>query len=367
MKAVVFEQFGGPEVLRYADLPMPEPARGQVLVKMISAGVCKADWRVRTGRCQWLTCPFPVTLGYEMAGRVEALGPGVTGFAIGQPVHVLHMACYGTYTEYMAVTADDVVEMPEGIDFDAAAAAFNYFVAWGLLNQIVEAKEGQTLYIGGAAGGVGTAVIQLAQLQEHARRSQRQHRREVRLPTGTGGRRRLQLQDRETTSRRSSASPAAGAWTTSTTRWPARSSAASSTCWPPTGRSSSTTTWAAIPRTRRSSTSCRAAARCCYGIRYFSIHVHDTDPEGFKKVKRQVLGAHGRRRAQASHLQGPTALRGGRAHQMIESGEVLGKLVLHLRFGQHGVHDTLVVEGSTKHGRPRSPTPEEASPATGGV
>ena len=77
MKAVVFEQFGGPEVLKYVDLPTPVPAEGQVLVKLVSAGVCKADWRVRTGRCQWLTCPFPVTLGYEMAGRVEALGPSV--------------------------------------------------------------------------------------------------------------------------------------------------------------------------------------------------------------------------------------------------------------------------------------------------
>ncbi len=141
MKAVVFDRFGGPEVLRYADLPVPAPGEGQVLVKMASAGACKADWRVRTGRCQWLTCPFPVTLGYEGAGTVAALGHGVTGFAVGQPVHVLHMACYGTYTEYMAVTAADVVEMPEGLDFDAAACAFNYFVAWGLVHQIVEANR----------------------------------------------------------------------------------------------------------------------------------------------------------------------------------------------------------------------------------
>jgi NADPH:quinone reductase-like Zn-dependent oxidoreductase len=141
MKAVVFDRFGGPEVLRLADLEVPVPGPGQVLVQMRSAGVCKADWRVRTGRCQWLDVPFPVTLGYEGAGVVAALGPGVSGFSIGQPVHVLHMACYGTYAEYTAVTADDVVEMPEGLDFDIAATAFNYFVAWGLLSQIVQAEE----------------------------------------------------------------------------------------------------------------------------------------------------------------------------------------------------------------------------------
>ena len=83
MKAVVFEEFGGPEVLQYVDLPIPVPGPGQVLVKMRAAGVCKADWRVRTGRSQWLTCPFPVTIGYEMAGTIAGLGPGVTGFSVG--------------------------------------------------------------------------------------------------------------------------------------------------------------------------------------------------------------------------------------------------------------------------------------------
>ena len=78
MKAVVFEEFGGPEVLKCVDLPKPVPAPGQVLVKTVSAGVCKADWRVRTGNSQWLTSPFPVTVGYESAGVVEALGEGVT-------------------------------------------------------------------------------------------------------------------------------------------------------------------------------------------------------------------------------------------------------------------------------------------------
>ena len=59
---------------------------------MHAAGVCKADWRVRTGASQWLTCPFPVTIGYEMAGTHRGPGPGGAGFSVGQPVHVLHMA-----------------------------------------------------------------------------------------------------------------------------------------------------------------------------------------------------------------------------------------------------------------------------------
>ena len=115
MRAAVFDEFGGPEVLHVIELPIPKPGPGEVLVKMESAGVCRADWRVRTGRCQWLKAPFPVTLGYECSGRIAELGEGVTGLEVGQPVHVMSMACYGTYSEYLAITADDVTPMPEPI------------------------------------------------------------------------------------------------------------------------------------------------------------------------------------------------------------------------------------------------------------
>ena len=117
------------------------PAPGQVLVKTRVRRRVQGRLAGADRPSQWLTSPFPVTVGYEMAGVIEALGPGVTGFAVGQPVHVLHMAVYGTNADYMAVTADDVAPLPEGMDFDAAAAAFNYFVAWGLLNQIVQAHR----------------------------------------------------------------------------------------------------------------------------------------------------------------------------------------------------------------------------------
>jgi NADPH2:quinone reductase len=328
MKAVVFDQFGGPEVLRYADLPKPEPTAGQVLVKMMSAGVCKADWRVRTGRCQWLTAPYPVTIGYEMAGRVEALGPGVEGFAIGQPVHVLHMACHGTYTEYMAVTADDVVEMPEGIDFDAAASAFNYFVAWGLLNQIVEAKEGQSLYIGGAAGGVGTAVIQLAQLRSMHVVASASTDEKCAYLRGLGvkdvfnykGENDVEAVKRFTDGRGVDyvydqvAGPAF-----------ARQFDMLATY----GQIILYNYLGGYPEDREIIHILQSRCEDCYGIRYFSIHVHDTDPEGFKKVKRQVLGLMGSGDLRPPIYKVLPLSQAALAHQMLESGEVLGKLVLH--------------------------------------
>jgi NADPH2:quinone reductase len=328
MKAVVFEQFGGPEVLKYVDLPIPVPGEGQVLVKMVSAGVCKADWRVRTGRCQWLTCPFPVTLGYEMAGRIEALGPGVTGFSIGQPVHVLHMACYGTYTEYMAVTVDDVAPIPEGTDFDAAAAAYNYFVAWGLLNQIVEAKEGQTLYIGGAAGGVGTAVIQLAQLKKMNVIASASTEAKCDYLRSLGIEAVFNYKEEGDVAAVRRLSDDRGV------DYVYDQVAGPEFC----RQFDMLATYGQIilynflggyPEDKDIIHILQSRCEYCYGIRYFSIHVHDTDPAGFREVKEQVLGlmADGSLKPPIYEVLPLSEAR--RAHEMIEAGEVMGKRVLH--------------------------------------
>jgi NADPH2:quinone reductase len=329
VRAIVIEEFGGPEVLKCVDLPVPEPREGEVLVRMISAGVCKADWRVRTGRCQWLTAPFPVTLGYEGAGVVAGLGPGVTGFTIGQPVHVLHMACYGTYTEYMAVTASDVVEMPPGLDFDAAACAFNYFVAWGLLNQIVQAKEGQSLYIGGAAGGVGTAVIQLAQLQGVRIIASASTEKKCDYLRGLGLTHVFNHSERDDVQAVRGLSDGRGV------DYVYDQVAGPRFC----RQFDMLATYGQIilynflggyPEDKEIIHILQSRCEGCYGIRYFSIHVHDTDPGGFKDVKRGVLSlmANGSIAPPIDQILALSDAR--RAHEMIDRGEVLGKVVLRI-------------------------------------
>lgn len=327
MKAVVFERFGGPEVLEYVELPVPTPAEGQVLVKMMSAGVCKADWRVRTGRCQWLTCPFPVTLGYEGAGVVAGLGPGVTGFRLGQPVHVLHMACYGTYSEYMAVTADDVVEMPEGLDFDAAASAFNYFVAWGLLHQIVEVKEGQSLHIGGAAGGVGTAVIQLAQLQgmDIVASASTDEKCDYLRGLGVSSVFNYKKQDDVEAVRRFTGGRGVD-YVYDQVGGP--EFCRQFDMLAVYGQIILYNFLGGYPEDKEIIHILQSRCESCYGIRYFSIHVHDTDPEGFKTVKRQVLGLMAEGKLKPPIHKVLPLSEAGLAHRMIESGSVLGKLVL---------------------------------------
>lgn len=333
MKAVVFDRFGGPEVLRYAEVPRPDPAEGQVVVKMMSVGVCKADWRVRTGRCQWLTCPFPVTIGYEGAGVVAGLGPGVGGFTLGQPVHVLHMACYGTYSEYMAVAADDVVEMPDGLDFDAAASAFNYFVAWGLLHQIVDAGSGQSLYIGGAAGGVGTAVIQLAQLNGM----------EIVASAGTGPKcdylRELGVRhvfnykeedDVEAVGRLTAGRGVDYVYDQVAGPHFCRQFDMLATY----GQIILYNFLGGYPEDREIVHILQSRCEFCYGIRYFSIHVHDTDPEGFKTVKRRVLSLMADGSLKPPIYKVLPLLEAARAHEMIEVGEVTGKLILRPEHGK---------------------------------
>jgi NADPH:quinone reductase len=327
VKAVVMERFGGPEVLEYVDLPIPSPGPGQVLVRSRSVGVCKADWRVRTGRSQWLNSPFPVTLGYEMTGTIEALGPGVEGFAVGQPVHVLHMAVYGTYADYMAVTADDVAPMPVGIDFDAAAAAFNYFVAWGLLNEIVEGREGQTLYIGGAAGGVGTAVIQLALhkgmnvIASASTDAKCDHLRSLGVDRVFN----YTTEDDVAAVRRLTDGRGVD--------YVYDQVAGPSFC----RQFDMLATYGQIvlynylggyPEDKEIIHILQSRCEGCYGIRYFSIHVHDADPAGFRKVKEQVLALIASGTIAPPIYKVLPLSQAREAHEMIEAGEVLGKLVL---------------------------------------
>jgi NADPH2:quinone reductase len=328
LKAVVFEEFGGPEVLKYVDLPMPEPSEGQVLVKMAAAGVCKADWRVRTGRCQWLNAPYPVTIGYEGAGIIAALGPGITDFTVGQPVHVLHMACYGTYTEYMAVNADDVCELPDGLDFGAAASAFNYFVAWGLLNQIIEGKAGQSLYIGGAAGGVGTAVIQLAQHKgmKVIASASTDEKCDYLRKLGVDAVFNYTAEDDVQSVKRITGGQGVD--------YVYDQVAGPQFC----RQFDMLATYGQIilynylggyPEDKDIIHTLQTRCEWCWGIRYFSIHVHDNDPVGFKKVKREVFSLMANGSLKPPIYKVLPLSEAVRAHQMIESGEVLGKLILH--------------------------------------
>ncbi len=166
MKAIRISRTGGAEVLEHVDLPNPEPAAGEVLVRARAIGVNYFDLLIRTGRYRWMP-QLPFVPGNEMSGQVAAVGAGVRKLSAGQKVFV---AGYdlgnrgGLYAEYVAAPEDAVWPLPEGIDFDEAVALTNYQLAWLLLHRAARGVEPKTVVVLGAAGGVGTALIDVARL-----------------------------------------------------------------------------------------------------------------------------------------------------------------------------------------------------------
>jgi len=158
MKAIRVHSPGGPEALRYEDMPQPSPAAGQVLVKVEAAGVNYIDVYQRTGLYKVAT---PFTLGQEAAGVVRAVGPGVTDPKPGD--RVAYTSILGAYAEYAVVPADRVVVLPDGVTTrQAAAAMLQGMTAHYLASTTYALKAGDTCLVHAAAGGVGLLLCQIA-------------------------------------------------------------------------------------------------------------------------------------------------------------------------------------------------------------
>lgn len=162
MKAIQITQYGGPEVLNYVDLPTPRPGAGQVLVRLEAIGVGKPDVLVRTGVYKWKP-PLPTVLGGEGAGIIEAIGEGVEDLAPGDKV-LLSYAVLGCYADYAVAPVAKVLKLPPDFDPHQAVNIPNYVTGYALMHDAARGVDPHTLYINGAAGGLGVAVIQLANL-----------------------------------------------------------------------------------------------------------------------------------------------------------------------------------------------------------
>ena len=161
MKAVRVHAPGGPEALRYEDVPQPTPGAGQVLVKVEAAGVNFIDVYQRTGHYK---VELPFTLGQEAAGVVTAVGSGVTDVAVG--ARVAYAAVLGAYAEYATVPADRVVVLPDGVSSkQGAAAMLQGMTAHYLASTTYPLKPGDSCLVHAAAGGVGLLLCQIAKLR----------------------------------------------------------------------------------------------------------------------------------------------------------------------------------------------------------
>ena len=161
MKAVYVEQFGGIENLKNGDIPKPAPGPGQALVKIAASGVNYIDIYFRMGIYQ---APLPVVLGMEGAGTVEALGPDVTGLAVGD--RVAYAMARGSHAEYATVPAWQLVKIPQAVDFQTAAAAMlQGMTAHYLTHSTYPLKSGDSCLIHAAAGGTGLLLVQMAKMR----------------------------------------------------------------------------------------------------------------------------------------------------------------------------------------------------------
>jgi NADPH2:quinone reductase len=162
MKRVIVDHFGGPEVLRVVEDDDPSLGPGEVRVRVLAAGVSFTDAQLRAGTYLGVPKP-PFTPGYELVGVVEALGPGSSRLRIGDRVAAL--TAYGAYADLLCVPEVEAVQVPEELDpAEVVGLVLTYTTAYQLLHRMAKVKSGETVLVHGAAGRVGTAVLELGSM-----------------------------------------------------------------------------------------------------------------------------------------------------------------------------------------------------------
>lgn len=163
---VVFHEYGGPEVLRLEDLPVGEPGAGEVRIRVQAIGLNRAEALFRAGVYIEQARSFPGRLGAEASGVVEAVGPGVTGFAPGDEISTVpHFSYndYAVYAEQAIVPASALVPRPHGLDAVGAAAVWMpYLTAYGSMIETAALRPGDTVALNAASSSVGLAVLDVA-------------------------------------------------------------------------------------------------------------------------------------------------------------------------------------------------------------
>jgi NADPH:quinone reductase len=161
MKAIVVHEFGGPEVLKFEEVPAPKPAAGQVLVRVHAGGVNPYDTYMRAGTYA-IKPPLPYTPGSDAAGVIEAVGDGVKKVQPGNRVYTAKTLT-GAYAQYALALEEQVHPLPERITFAQGAGVWvPYGTAYHALHHSAQAHASEAVLVHGASGGVGTAAVQMA-------------------------------------------------------------------------------------------------------------------------------------------------------------------------------------------------------------
>lgn len=167
MKAICMYRYGDPDVLIMEDIPRPNPSLGEVLIRVQAIGINPVDWKTRRGRGMANRIGYlPLILGWDVAGVIEAVGPGVINFQVGDPVFgLIRLPAEGkAYAEYTTAPATEIMHQPKTLDaIHAAAIPLVALTAWQALFERALLTTAQRVLIHAAAGGVGHVAVQLAQ------------------------------------------------------------------------------------------------------------------------------------------------------------------------------------------------------------
>ena len=156
---VIIPAHGGPEVLKLIEEDLPEPRPGEVRLKILATGVAFADVLMRYGVYPNMP-PLPFSPGYDVVGVIDRIGDAVSAFTLGDEVAALTMT--GGYSQYLCVPASELTRVPAGVDpAEAVSLILNYVTAQQLIHRIADLQPGRSVLIHGAAGGVGTAALEL--------------------------------------------------------------------------------------------------------------------------------------------------------------------------------------------------------------
>jgi NADPH2:quinone reductase len=328
MKAVLVHRPGGPEALQYLDVPAPQIGDCDVLIRAETFGVGQPDRLIRSGVYKWMP-PLPANPGNDMAGRVEAIGPGVSDIRIGQKVLLSARDLAqrgGCYAELVAAPADAIHLLPEQVDLEAAVCLANYQVAWALLNECGSQRPPKSVLVIGAAGGVGSSLVQLAKLAgltvigtvstpEKASFAQSMgadgiiyYRNEdvvARLRELTGGRGVDLVLDHV-------GGPEFFSYLRALDKW---------------GTVVSYNAFNGLP-TQNLMEEMRKHLDVCPAIRCFSFHIYDHDREGRRAIMKRMIGhlADGAISPAISARFRLSAVR--QAHELLDSGKALGKIIM---------------------------------------
>jgi NADPH:quinone reductase-like Zn-dependent oxidoreductase len=165
MKAIVMHEYGGPDVLQYADYPNPVPSKGEVLIRVAAAGINPVDLIQRSGGTKaYFPVEFPGIIGWDLSGTILQLGEGVKDFSVGDKVFAW---AFHTYAELCVVKIEVLAKIPDGIDLvEAAALPLVTMTGSELISVASGIKRGQTILVSGAVGSVARAAVCTAKDKE---------------------------------------------------------------------------------------------------------------------------------------------------------------------------------------------------------